>query len=69
MIELGSKTLFFINLIIHAVVKCGETSRQRLLHFLLDYLRAEQEPSYEARLGGRAQTEPPQPIITLLVIQ
>jgi hypothetical protein len=25
MIELGSKTLFFINLIIHAVAKCGET--------------------------------------------
>jgi hypothetical protein len=25
MIELGSKTLFFINLIIHGVAKCGET--------------------------------------------
>jgi hypothetical protein len=25
MIELGSKALFFINLIIHAVAKCGET--------------------------------------------
>jgi len=24
MIELGSKALFFINLIIHAVAKCGE---------------------------------------------
>lgn len=26
MIELGSKALFFINLIIHAVAKCGETT-------------------------------------------
>jgi len=25
MIELGSKVLFFIKLIIHAVAKCGET--------------------------------------------
>jgi len=49
MIELGSKALFFINLIIHAVAKCGGgLRRQRLLDFLLDYLRAEQEPSYRA---------------------
>lgn len=51
MIELGSKALFFINLIIQAVAKCGGREglrRQRLLDFLLDYLRAEQERSHGA---------------------
>lgn len=64
MIELGSKALFFINLIIHAVAKCGGVlRRQRLLDFLLDYLRAEQEPSYgacydEALSSSRVKCEP-----------